>query len=90
MLDLRSNASPAEHTQLLRTEEAAKLIGMSASWLTKRRLYGGGPLWVKTSSRAVRYRRADLLAFIAERPSFRTTTEADATTPSASNRVASV
>jgi excisionase family DNA binding protein len=50
-------------TQLLDQREAAKLLRLSERTLERLRLQGGGPLYVK-AGRAVRYREADLKAWI--------------------------
>jgi predicted DNA-binding transcriptional regulator AlpA len=52
---------------LLTEAEAAELIGFSPRFLTERRYRGGGPLYVRVSARAVRYRPADLEAWAEER-----------------------
>lgn len=51
---------------LLNTADAARFLGLSASTLAKARLSGEGCAYVKLGS-AVRYRRADLQAFVASR-----------------------
>lgn len=53
---------------IMKVEMAAEYLGMSVSTLNKWRCHGGGPLFMKLG-RAVRYRREDLDAFIAERMS---------------------
>jgi predicted DNA-binding transcriptional regulator AlpA len=45
---------------LLRTREAAKLLGMSPRALDAWRSAGRGPRFVRVSARCVRYRRRDL------------------------------
>lgn len=49
---------------LLSVEQAARFLNLSASSLAKSRVRGDGPAFVKLGA-AVRYRRADLEAFIA-------------------------
>ncbi len=44
----------------MRTPEAAKYVALAESTLTKMRLTGDGPRFVKLGPRAVGYRRADL------------------------------
>jgi predicted DNA-binding transcriptional regulator AlpA len=56
-LDGSSPASAGE--VLLSTKEAARLLGMSKSWLDKRRLNGDGPPYVKLGH-SVRYSPAVL------------------------------
>jgi predicted DNA-binding transcriptional regulator AlpA len=48
------------------TKEAATLLGISTSKLTKLRTYGGGPRYFKLDHRVV-YDVADLDAWVAER-----------------------
>ena len=51
----------------LKTKEAARYIGLAKSTLEKARLYGGGPPFVRVTSRAVRYRVQDLDAWMSQR-----------------------
>jgi hypothetical protein len=53
---------------LLAPEEAARLIGMSVSWLAKARARGDGPRYVRYG-RSVRYPRSYLLEDIRTRSS---------------------
>jgi predicted DNA-binding transcriptional regulator AlpA len=46
--------------QLVTEKEAARFLGYSVRALQNWRLRGGGPPYVKVSSRSVRYRRGDL------------------------------
>ncbi len=48
---------------LLTTAEAAEILRLSQPHLEKMRIYGRGPRFVRLG-RAIRYRRADLLAWI--------------------------
>ena len=50
---------------LMRTEEAGRYLGLSPSLLNKLRLTGDGPAFVRLAGRAIRYRRADLDAWVA-------------------------
>ncbi len=52
---------------LLTEAEAAKLLKFTPRFLQARRVRGDGPAYVHVSSRAVRYRRSDLVAWIEER-----------------------
>ena len=52
--------------RLLTQSEAARVLRLSERTLERLRLQGGGPLYVK-AGRAVRYREADLEAWIAAR-----------------------
>ena len=47
----------------MKTDEAARYLGLSSSLLNKLRLTGGGPLFVRLAGRAIRYRRGDLDAW---------------------------
>ncbi len=47
----------------MKTDEAARYLGLSSSLLNKLRLTGGGPVFVRLAGRAIRYRRADLDAW---------------------------
>lgn len=49
---------------LLKTEDAASYLGLSPSLLNKLRLTGGGPQFLRLAGRAIRYRRADLDAWV--------------------------
>jgi hypothetical protein len=51
----------------LNTAAAARYIGLSKSTLEKSRLYGGGPPFVRVTSRAIRYRVQDLDAWMHDR-----------------------
>lgn len=69
--------------RLLTEKEAAKLTGLSVYWFQRKRWEGGGPPFVKFD-RAVRYREADLVAYIDARAGNRSTSDAQAKAPSAS------
>lgn len=62
---------------LMNPQEAARLLGFSARTLEKWRADGSGPVFIRQSSRAIRYRPSDLAAWIEQRA--RTST-ADSTT----------
>jgi predicted DNA-binding transcriptional regulator AlpA len=51
----------------MRTPEAAKYVALAESTLTKMRLTGDGPPFVKVGPRAVAYRKADLDLWLAAR-----------------------
>lgn len=48
----------------LTSNQAAELIGLSRSWLEKRRVFGDGPPYYKLGNRRVLYRLDELLAWI--------------------------
>jgi predicted DNA-binding transcriptional regulator AlpA len=54
--------------RLLTEKEVAQLLAVSASWLQKARVYGGGPKFIKLRkpSGAVRYRPEDIEAWLAD------------------------
>ena len=54
---------PNECSRLLRTPEAARALGLSTSTLTKMRLRGDGPAYLKLGPRAVAYDPRDLQAW---------------------------
>lgn len=59
---------PAQAQAILLSEkEAARILGFSHRTLQAWRVQGGGPQFVRVSSRCVRYRREDLEAWITER-----------------------
>ena len=58
---------PDELEQLIPEKRAAKLIGISPRTLRNWRVKGGGPKYVQVSIRCIRYRRRDVLEWIAAR-----------------------
>ena len=48
---------------LIDTDAAAKRLGLSASWLTKARMSGDGPVFVKANKRVL-YRPEDLRIWV--------------------------
>jgi len=62
---------------LLTESQAASLLGFTPRALQMWRYRGGGPKFVKISSRAVRYRRRDLLDWIESRIRFSTSDSGD-------------
>lgn len=54
-------------TQLLNTTQAALFLGLSKAFLERDRWAGAKVPFIKISDRAVRYRQADLEAYIASR-----------------------
>ncbi len=53
-------------TMLIQEPEAAKILGMSISWMQRSRWDGSGPPYIKINH-AVRYRVSDLEKWIEER-----------------------
>lgn len=58
---------PHDPDALLFGAEAAHLLGLSHRTLESMRVRGGGPRFIRLSARAIRYRRADLVAWADER-----------------------
>jgi len=58
---------PEHPDALIRTAEAAFLLGLSSRTLETLRLRGGGPAFIAVTRKAVRYRRGDIDAWIADR-----------------------
>jgi predicted DNA-binding transcriptional regulator AlpA len=57
-------------SELLKEQEAAKLIGLSVHWMRRKRWAGGGIPFIKIADGpggAVRYRREEVEAFINSR-----------------------
>ncbi len=54
---------PDHLDRLLNERDAAAFLGYSTRALQNWRLRGGGPVFVKVSSRSIRYRRRDLMAW---------------------------
>lgn len=57
-------ANGADHLdRLIGESEAADFLGYTARALQNWRVRGGGPQFVRVSSRSIRYRRRDLIAW---------------------------
>ena len=57
-------------SELMREQEAAKLVGLSVYWMRRKRWAGGGIPFIKIADGpggAVRYRREDVETFINSR-----------------------
>lgn len=67
------------NSRLLRTPEAARLLGLAPSTLAKLRCIGGGPGFIRLGGgRAVAYRESDLIAWTDRNPTLRSTTDSAA------------
>jgi predicted DNA-binding transcriptional regulator AlpA len=55
-----------QHDELLTTKEAGRLLTLTPSYLAALRSRREGPRFIKVGRRVVRYRRADLLAWLDE------------------------
>lgn len=53
-----------KNEHLVSSTEAADLLGLSPRTLERWRVTGGGPLFIKAGRKTIRYRPADLLAWI--------------------------
>ena len=51
----------------LTPHDTAKYLKISTSTLAKLRVYGGGPAYCRLGGKAIRYRQADLDAYMASR-----------------------
>ena len=56
--------NPMKNDRLMTTKEAARYLGVSAAFLERDRWAGARIQFIKVGSRAVRYRRADLDAYL--------------------------
>lgn len=61
------NSSPAAHTELLTEREVAQQYTLSIPWLRRARMARKGPAFLRVSLRMIRYRRADIEAFLDSR-----------------------
>lgn len=66
-LKTRRTSEARERPLLMNENEAAELLGFSVRTLQTWRFRGGGPQFIRVSSRCIRYRREDLEAWIEER-----------------------
>ncbi len=57
------DANKETDQKLLLTEEAAAFLALTPETLARWRIIGYGPKFVRISSRAVRYRKRDLIAW---------------------------
>jgi len=69
----QSTDGPNLPDRLLTEKQAARYLGFSPRALQNWRLRGGGPLFVKISNRAVRYRLSDLIQWVERRVRTNTT-----------------
>ena len=75
-LSISNHQSNLAKKDRLNNEEAARYLGLKAATLNKWRVYGEGPPFIKVG-RLVRYRRADLDAYLSGRL-FQSTSELSA------------
>jgi predicted DNA-binding transcriptional regulator AlpA len=67
-LELPTDAATDSGQRFLRTEDAARLIGMSPKTLNKLRSVGGGPAFRNLARRCVVYDRQDLIEWVLAKP----------------------
>ncbi len=68
--------SPDYFDQLLNEQDAARFLGYTVRALQNWRVRGGGPAFIKISSRSIRYCRRDLIAWIEKHRRFNTSQDA--------------
>lgn len=54
----------AQFPPILSEREAGRMISMSVDWLRERRWHGDGPPYLRIGSKAIRYERDEVLAFM--------------------------
>ncbi len=59
----KAEHDPSYHDRLIDEFDAADFLGYSVRALRNWRTRGGGPQYIKVSSRSIRYRRRDLIAW---------------------------
>ncbi len=64
--------------QLIDTAGFARLACLSETYARQLRVLGGGPRFIKLTSKTVRYRVGDVLDWIASRPAGASTSEVEA------------
>ena len=64
------------NTEVLKPSEAAAFLGVSTDMLQRWRTSGGGPAFITWGRRTVRYRMADLKAWVKAQPAATNTAEA--------------
>ncbi len=75
-ITIRNRLDGEDLDRLMTEAEAAEILCYSVRALQNWRVRGGGPKFIKVSSRSVRYRRRDLLAWIDQRTRNHTSEEA--------------
>lgn len=73
-----NSPNAATPSRLLRTPEAARLLGLAPSTLAKLRCSGGGPRFLRLTKRAIAYRDVDLAAWADRHPTLRSTSDSAA------------
>ena len=73
--ELKKPAFRADPDQLIDTAGFASLACLSETYARQLRVLGGGPRFIKLTSKTVRYRVGDVLDWIASRPAAWSTSE---------------
>lgn len=74
----KNDLYPSNDDPLLSVAQAAQRLGVCRSFLDKRRVYGGGPRYLRLSTRKIAYRATALDAWLAERAQSSTSEDARA------------
>ena len=67
-----AKAGEGDGDDLLNTQQLSDWLGVSTQWCEIGRCRDYGPKWIRVGARRVRYRRSDVLAWLAERTYSRT------------------
>jgi len=67
MSDAATASPDSEIAACLRTPAASRYLGIPESTLTKMRVSGDGPAFVRLSAKSIGYRKCDLDAYLASR-----------------------
>lgn len=65
--DLLEKGLDGDRDDLLNTTALAEWFGVSEAWVCVARSRGGGPPFIRLAPRHVRYKRSDVLRWLAER-----------------------
>jgi len=60
-------ATPSQEMPMLTTRQAAEYLNLQPKTLSRWRIRGGGPKFIRVSPRCIRYRASDLDAWTAQR-----------------------
>jgi predicted DNA-binding transcriptional regulator AlpA len=72
MSNSAENPAAGDSDDLLTTSEISEWLGLSTSYFEIGRHKGYGPPYIRVTARRIRYRRADVLAWLAARKHRRT------------------
>jgi hypothetical protein len=76
--DCQTPPTPGDPDELLTEKQAAAFMKFTCRFLQARRYRGGGPVYVRVSPKAVRYRKRDLITWAQERRQTSTADEREA------------